>query len=109
MEVILSMPTLGKYENSAHRQAAYRSRCKLRGEQTPILPATGAVYRRWEKMQKQALSLLNQVTVEMEIHNGQRSETWQDSQRGEAFMELMESMVETVEALKEMSMHLPDA
>lgn len=103
------MPTLRKYVNSAQRQAAYRSRCKVRGEPPQAAPATGAVYRRWDKMRKQAMSLLNQVVVEMETYHDQRSETWQDSQRVEACIELMESVAETVETLTEMSMHLPEA
>jgi hypothetical protein len=54
-------------------------------------------------MRKQALSLLNQVIAEMEIYYDQRAETWQESERGEAFLETMESVTEVAEALTEIS------
>lgn len=37
---------------------------------------------------------------EMETYHAQRSEAWQDSQRGEAFTELMESVEEIAAALR---------
>ena len=97
------MPLPKKYANSAQRQAAYRARCKARGEPPKTALATGAAYRRWEKMRKQALDLLNQVVVEMDIYHDQRSETWQESEKAEEFMELMESISETAEALSDIS------
>lgn len=95
------MPALKKYANSAQRQVAYRSRCKEQGAQPQAVPSTGAAYRRWEKMRKQALSLLNQVVAEMELYHDQRSETWQESERAEEFNELMESISETATALSD--------
>jgi hypothetical protein len=97
------MPAPKKYANSAQRQAAYRSRCKERTEPPQTALATGAAYRRWEKMRKQALDLLNQVAAEMEIYHDQRSETWQESERAEEFNELMESISDTAEALADIS------
>ena len=52
-------------------------------------------------MRKQALSILEQVTCEMETYHDQRSEAWRDSHRGEAFTELTESVAEAAEALRE--------
>ena len=97
------MPAQKKHANSAQRQAAYRARCKERTEAPQTALATGAAYRRWEKMREQALSLLNQVVAEMENYHDQRSETWQESERAEEFIELMESIAETAEALAEIS------
>lgn len=97
------MPAPKKYENSAQRQAAYRTRCKERGGSPQAVPSTGAAYRRWEKMRKQAMSLLNQVVAEMEIYYDQRSETWQESEKAEEFNELMEAISETAEALADIS------
>ena len=97
------MPAQKKYANSAQRQAAYRSRCKERTEPPQTALATSAAYHRWKKMREQALSLLNQVVAEMEIYHDQRSETWQESGRAEEFVELMESIAETAEALAEIS------
>lgn len=103
------MPAHKKYTNSAQRQAAYRLRCKRRCEPSLIAPASGAAYHRWEKMRKQALGLLNVVIDEMEIYYDQRSETWQDSQRAEAFLETKESLEEISETLAGISMHLSEA
>ncbi len=69
----------------------------------------GSAYRRWETMRKQALSILEQVACEMEAYHDQRSEAWQDSQRGEAFTEMMESLADIVETAREIPSHLPDA
>lgn len=95
------MPAVRKYANSAARQAAYRARRKTRGDSTHSVPAAGSVYRRWETMRMQALTILEQVTGEMEVYSDQRSETWRDSERGEAFAEMMESVADIAEALKE--------
>ena len=103
------MPAMRKYASSAERQVAYRSRCKARDEPPPGAPAAGSVYRRWEAMRKQALSLLEEVEREMETYHAQRSETWWDSERGEAFIEMMESVANVAEALKDIPSNLPEA
>jgi len=102
------MPAAKKYESAAARQAAYRVRRKEPG-QSPPCSVTGSVYRRWEKMREQATSLLDQVACEMEAYEKKRSETWQNSPRGEAFAELMESVADIVEALRETPSHCPEA
>lgn len=95
------MPASRKYASSAQRQAAYRARRKARVEQPPGVPATGSMYRRWESMRKQATSLLQEVALEMERYHTQRSEAWRDSERGEAFIEMMESVADAAQALRE--------
>jgi len=60
-------------------------------------------------MRKQALSILEQVTDEMDVYFDQRSGAWQDSQRGEVFTEIMESLADIVEAARDVPSHLPDA
>ena len=103
------MPATRKYASSAQRQAAYRARCKARFDPPPGAPATGSVYRRWEAMRKQALILLEQVVCEMATYHAQRSEPWRDSRRGEAFAEMMESLADAAEALKEIPSNLSEA
>lgn len=103
------MPAVRKYADSAARQAAYRSRCKARGDSAPVTPATGAPYPRWEALRRQALGILEQVTSEMETYHDQRSEPWRDSLRGEAFAERMESVADIVEALGEISTNPSEA
>ena len=103
------MPTTRKYASSAQRQAAYRARCKAHSKPPTAAPATGSVYRRWEAMRKQALVLLEHVVCEMETYHAQRSEPWQDSPRGEAFAEMMESLADAAEVLKDIPSNLSDA
>jgi hypothetical protein len=95
------MPTQRKYESAAARQAAYRARRKTRGDSVTTAVVAGLVYRRWEAMRRQAASILEEVSAEMELYSDQRSEAWHDSDRGEAFAEMMESVAEIVETLKE--------
>jgi hypothetical protein len=103
------MPTTKKHASSAARQAAYRERCKAQGKPPTAAPATGSVYRRWEAMRKQALSLLEQVVCEMETYHTQRSEPWQDSPRGEASAEMLDSLADAAEVLKDIPSNFPDA
>jgi hypothetical protein len=58
--------------------------------------------RRWDAMRRQALCLIEKVTSEMDMYHEQRSEKWQDSEKGEAFIEMMESMADIASALREL-------
>ena len=97
------MPTPRKYASAAHRQAAYRIRCRERaqaaGRRAPFAASPGR--RRWEAMCGQALSLLQAVSQEMEAYAGARTEAWQESERGEAFQETLEAVAQTADALGE--------
>lgn len=53
-------------------------------------------------MRRQALCLLEQVISEMETYHDERSEHWQDSEKGEVFTEAMESIAEIAAALEEL-------
>ena len=93
------MPTPRKYTSAAQRQAAYRQRCAGQGNPAaiPLLPG----HRRWKAMRKQSLSILEMAITEMDIYLDQRSDVWHDSERGEAFVEMMESMAEIAAALRD--------
>ena len=91
------MPTARKYESAAQRQAAYRLRCKKREVPLPAAPGR----KSWKAMLGRALSLVEQTNEQMQGYYDARSETWQDSNRGEAFMETMESVADTAEALRD--------
>lgn len=95
------MPTQRKYANSAARQAAYRARRRARVESPRAAFATGSVYRRWESMRKQAARVLEEVAREMDSYHSQRSDAWRDSELGEAFIEIMESVADAAQALRE--------
>jgi hypothetical protein len=67
------------------------------------------VYSRWKSNRQQALGLLEQVNSEMENYHNQRSDAWQDSDRGETFVEMMESVADIVEALRQLSTNPSEA
>ncbi len=54
----------------------------------------------------QALFLVEQMSQEMEAYYDQRSDVWQESERGEAFGEVMESLTQIAEALSEVYLPL---
>ena len=95
------MPTARKYESAAQRQAAYRLRCKERkdalGNPGPAAPG----HKSWKAMLGRALSLVEQTSDQMQGYYDARSEAWKDSDRGEAFIETMESVADAAEALRE--------
>ena len=97
------MPTPRQYASAAHRQAAYRLRCREQARAargTAPLPSQPG-RRRWAALCGQALSLVEQMGQEMEAYYDQRSDAWQESERGEAFGEVMESVAQIAEALSE--------
>ena len=96
-----------KYPSAAAKQAAYRQRCKVQRQAElasngifAIPPTPG--HRRWNAMKRQAANLIEQVASEMETYYDQKSENWQDSERGEVFADAMESIAEIVDALREL-------
>ena len=91
------MPTARKHESAAQRQAAYRLRCKDREVPVPAAPGP----KSWKARLGSALSLLEQTSEQIQDYYDARSEAWQDSERGEAFTEVMESVANAVEALRE--------
>jgi len=53
-------------------------------------------------MRGRCLSILEAVTTEMETYHDQRSENWRNSERGEEFIEMIESIAEIVAALRDL-------
>ena len=99
------MPAPRKYASAAQRQAAYRLRCRERTQaagRTAPLPASPG-RRRWEAMCGQALCLLQAMSQELEAYADARTEAWQESERGEAFGDLLESVTQIADALSEVS------
>lgn len=87
------MPTPRQYASHADRQAAYRQRCA--GKQLmprPAPPVPG--YRRWDALLTHAESLLDRIADEMVAYADERSEAWQDSERGAWFSERLEAIEE---------------
>lgn len=101
------MPTPRKYENAAARNAAYRKRQaearmleQLR-KGLPPLPAIPTMPGncRWGKMLAEAGILLRTVLDEREEYHGERSDSWQESERGEDFAERTDALREIEDAL----------
>lgn len=99
------MPTPRKYPTAAARQAAYRVRCREqaqvagKGRPWPATPGR----RRWEAMCAQAREVVEQLSQELETYAQARSEAWQESERGEAVAETLESVQQIADALGEIS------
>lgn len=101
------MPTPRQYKNAAERQAAYEKRRKaardeeLRGKGLPPMPLIPTMpgTRRWKGMIDLARALVQGVCDERESYYDDRSEEWQESERGETFLENSEAIGEAREAL----------
>jgi hypothetical protein len=105
------MPTPRRYASPAERQAAYRRRCaalrskELEAKGMPPLPAVASLpgHRRWQALIRQASQLLQTVQAEMGAYYEERSENWQASERGEAFLDRLQAIQETQAAVEELA------
>lgn len=94
------MPQPRHHPSHAARQAAYRARCRqarqkeMAARGLPRLPAVPTLpgTARWSAAVSQALTLLETVRTEMEDYHADRSETWQESERGEAFTDRVQTL-----------------
>ena len=101
------MPTPKKYENAAARHAAYRKRqaearrVELLRKGLPTLPAIPAMpgTARWDKMLAEIAVMLRTVTEEREEYQEDRSEEWQESDKGETFVERTDALREIEDLL----------
>jgi len=102
------MPTPRRYDNRAQQQAAYRQRLahartqEQRSKGLPPLPpiATMPGTRRWEAMTQQAVLLLQTVQEEMQDYCDERSEVWQESERGDDMTERLRAVEDAVTAIE---------
>ena len=104
------MPQPRKYETPALRQAAYMRRVRVAqqallsqrglptGPAIPSMPGTA----RWEAAIRQSKDLIEMICDEMQDYYEDRSETWQESEKGEDFTEKMEEIQELREQLEAM-------
>ena len=91
-----------KHANPAQRQAAYRKRCEAARQQQlsvrglPPLPviATLPGQTRWSAALSSAQALVIQVSTEMQHYYDERTETWQESERGAQFQERLDAIEE---------------
>ncbi len=106
-----SMPTPRQHANNAAKQKAYRGRAaleRLREQRVKGLPTTPPIPtipadRRWDAMLQQALAIVEMAKDEMDGYYTDRSETWQDGERGEALQARMEAIDEIVNNLNDVT------
>lgn len=104
------MSAVRSYQTNAQRQAAYRRRSEqarakqLEARGLPALPAVPTIpgYRRWNAAMRHAAALLNVVSCEMQGYYQERSERWQESERGEEFEEMRQEVQETAERIQDL-------
>jgi len=105
------MPQPRKYATEADRQAAYRRRCEdSRRRQIgakglpplPVLPTVPGTVR-WKAALEHARLLVASIGQEMENYYGDRSELWQDSDKGEEFTARLEAIQELHEQIEEIA------
>jgi hypothetical protein len=104
------MPTPRRYANQAARQAAYRRRTAEQRQVAgttlgvpplpPVAPLPG--YARWRALRRGAHLLLATIEAEMQQYYTERAETWQESERGETFLERLEALQEVQHAIDEL-------
>jgi hypothetical protein len=101
------MPQPKKHTSAAARQASYRLRCEqarqaaLAAKGLPMLPAIAALpgSSRWNASFAAAKELIASTLSEMQDYFDERSESWQESERGDNHQERMASVDEVLDAL----------
>ncbi len=104
------MPQPRKYDSAAERQRAYlarREQARCQQLQAKGLPALAAIAtmpgeRRWQGLLESARISLQTLHQEMQAYQEQRSESWQESDKGQAMaerIEMLEALIAEVEAL----------
>lgn len=101
------MPQPRIHTCNAERQSEYRKRqriqrqeeCRQRGlpplAAVPTMPSS----LRWNRLLKMVSALLGMLISEMADYADARSETWQQSERGETFAERLETITQIAEQL----------
>lgn len=93
-------------KSNAERQAAWRSRQAERTRavmagRTPPAPAIGTMpaVHRWKALQEQARNALQQLLDEQQAYYDERTEEWQESERGQDLLDQIETLDSLIEDL----------
>jgi hypothetical protein len=94
------MPTPRKYASNAEKHRAYRERQKaarlqeLQAKGLPPLPliATMPGAARWTALQETARRALETMREEMQSYYDERSESWQESDKGEEMQRRIDAL-----------------
>ena len=105
------MPTPRRHPNRAEQQAADRQRLRQARTQEllhkglpPVPPVpTMPRRRRWDAAAQQALRLMQTIRNEMQDYYDERSDEWQESQRGEEFTERLQAVEDLVAAIEDLA------
>ena len=100
-----------KHASPAHRQAAYRARCEqarqtqLREKGLPALPSIASIpgWPRWNASLKSAHELIANTVDEMQDYYDDRSEEWQESERGVEHVDRLNDIEELRDTLANLS------
>jgi hypothetical protein len=91
------MPTPKQYDSNADRQRAFRQRQRdartaalVNNAPPPPAVATMPGIHRWKALHDQARAAIQIMAEEMRGYYDDRSEQWQESDRGEAFQEMID-------------------
>jgi hypothetical protein len=105
-EESIPMPTPRKHASHAQRQRAYILRQKAAqaaaiaaknmpsGSAIPTMPSTA----RWRALANQAQTILKALQTEMEDYRDDRSDEWQESEKADAFQEVIDRVAEALES-----------
>ena len=101
------MPQPREHLNNAQRQAAYRKRKKqaienlVKAKGLPTLPSISSVpgWPRWNQAMAQIEMLMTQIQGEMEAYHDQRTERWQDGEKGYEFLQKLEDLNAALDAV----------
>jgi hypothetical protein len=105
------MPQPKYHVSAAARQAAYRKRCEkarksaLAAKALPALPTIPTMpgWKRWNASFVAAYEMIADTLSEMQGYFDDRSESWQESDRGDEHQERIASVEAALEALAELS------
>ena len=104
------MPQPKRHASAAARQAAFRARREqvrqvgLAAKGLPALPTISSLpgWSRWNASFQAAHQLMAESLSEMQDYFEERSESWQESQRGEDYQEKIASVEAIQEALSDL-------
>jgi hypothetical protein len=104
------MPQPKKHASAAERQAAFRARRELArqialaSKGLPSLPEVASIpgWPRWNATFRMAHALMDGAVNEMQEYFDDRSEIWQESERGDDHHERIASVEAVLEALGEL-------
>lgn len=103
------MPTPQIHADRAAKQKAYRDRQKaaiaeqLAAKNLPtvsIIPTMPSAAR-WKALHEQARRALQTMLDEMQAYRDERTDTWQESERGEAFTAMIDQAQEMIDTVEE--------